>query len=84
MLLEGGLVDFFQGPVGVEDGMTVSVERKTASTTVPQATVEFVDGGFASDGITGVESVDQVIGHAHFASVSGGTDAISWGRVTEP
>ena len=78
---QSGFVHLLHGTVGVEDGILVAVEWKAARVPVPQATVEFVDGGSACDGITGVETVDQMMDHAHFATVSGGTDAIAWSRM---
>ena len=78
---QSGFVDFLHGTVGVEDGIPVAVEWKAAWASVPQAPVEFVDGGSTCDGITGVETIDQVMDHAHFASVSDSPDAIGWGRM---
>ena len=78
---QGGFIHFLHGTVRVEDGIPVAVEWKAARAPVPQASVEFVDGGSTCDGITGVETVDQMMDHAHFASVSDGPDAISWSRM---
>ena len=74
-------IHFLHGTVGVEDGILVAVEWKAARAPVPQAPVEFVDGGSTCDGITGVKIVDQVMDHAHFAPVSDGPDVIAWSRM---
>ena len=76
-----GFVDFLHGPVGVEDGIPVAVEWKAARAPVPQAPVEFVDGGSPCDRIAGVETVDQVMDHTHFTPVSDGPDAIGLSRM---
>ena len=77
VFLQSGFIHFLHGTVGVEDGIPVAVEWKAARAPVPQASVEFVDGGSTCDWIAGVETVDQVMDHAHFASVSDGPDAIA-------
>ena len=78
---QSGFVYFLHGTVSVEDGIPVRVERKAARAPVPQAPVEFVDGGSTCDGIAWVETVDQVMDHAHFAPASDGPDAIAWSRM---
>ena len=77
---QSGFVHFLHGTVGVENGIPVTVEWKAARAPMPQATVEFVDGGSACDGITGVKTVNQVVDHVHFATISDGPDAIAWSR----
>ena len=81
VFLQSGFVHFLHGPVGVEDGIPVAVERKAARAPVPQAPVEFVDGRSTCDGVTAVETVDQVMDHAHFTPVSDSPDAIGWSRM---
>ena len=53
VFLQSRFVHFLHGTVGVEDGIPVAVESKAARARVPQAPVEFVDGGSTCDGITG-------------------------------
>ena len=81
MFCQSGFVHFLHGTVGMEDGIPVAVEWKAAWALVPQAPVEFVDGGSTCDGIAWVKTVDQEMDHAHFAPVSDGPDAIAWGRM---
>ena len=78
---QSGFIHFLHGTVGVEDGILVTVEWKAAWAPVPHATVEFVDSGSTCDGISGVKTVDQVMDHTHFTTVSDGPDAIAWSRM---
>ena len=82
LFLEGGLVNFIEGAVGVTNGMSVTVTRKAFGTAVPKTSVEFVHGGTMGGWITGIESIHQIsIQHAYFASVSDSADTIPRSRV---
>ena len=50
---QSGFVQFLHGTVGMEDGIPVTVKCEAARAPVPQAAVEFVDGGSAYDGSQG-------------------------------
>ena len=65
LFLEGGLVNFIEGAIGVTDGIPVTLRGEALGTPMPETSVEFVYGSCG-----GIVSVHQIpVQHAHFTPV---------------